>query len=216
MKTISAPLLPQLDTLTSPDQISALLDSEGTRGRIAECVWSDYPYKPLATFNIAHTEKSLYIDFFVRCNYLRAENYTNNSPVSQDSCVEFFVSPKADDTLYYNFEFNCIGTVNASHRRERKNPARLSDDEIAQIMRYASCGTRPFKEMEGIFAWNLLVVIPLSLFGVKYSGIPLTLRANFYKCASATSAPHYLTWNPVHAERPDFHRPMDFGKLVLL
>lgn len=152
----------------------------------------------------------------MRCNYLRAENYANQSPVSQDSCVEFFVSPDPDDVLYWNFEFNCIGAINASFRRERKAPTRLSDEQLARVRRYASCGERPFREMEGMFAWNLLIAIPLDMIGVEYKGSPVKMRGNFYKCASATAAPHYLSWNPVGGDKPDFHRQQDFGTIVLL
>lgn len=213
MKTVTAPHVPELDGLDNVEDIISLLDKQGTRCQIATHPWPEFPYAPLTTFTIAHSSTAIYIDFFVRCNYLRAENTANQSPVSQDSCVEFFVAPH-NDALYYNFEFNCIGAINASHRTERKNPTRLDDDTLARIRRYASCGSRPFREMEGIFAWNLVVAIPLDLIGVTYTP-GMTMGANFYKCASATSAPHYLTWNPVTSERPDFHRPRDFGTLVL-
>lgn len=214
-KTLTVPYIPSLDGEDKVDQILAILDNEGVRRSIASLNWPDtYPYSPLTTFTIAHTGKNLYIDFFVRCNYLRACNYTNQSPVSQDSCVEFFVSPTSD-SHYWNFEFNCIGAINASHRSERHNPTRLNADELNRVIRVASCGTKPFCEMEGIFSWNLLVKIPLDLIGVKYQGVPFKMTGNFYKCASATSAPHYLSWNPINSPNPDFHRPDDFGEIIL-
>ena len=39
------------------------------------------------------------------------------------------------------------------------------------------------------------------------------LKANFYKCGDKLSVPHYLSWNPVTTEKPDFHRPEYFGLL---
>lgn len=214
MKTVNAPYLPQLDS-SNADDIVSLLEQYGTRQQIDSLNWKQYPYSPLTTFTVAHSGTAIYIDFFVRCNYLRAHNSEDLSPVSQDSCVEFFVSPTCDNH-YWNFEFNCIGTINASHRSERKNPTRLSHEELASVRRYASCGTRPFREMEGIFAWSLIVAIPLDLIGVKYTpGEPLTLAANFNKCASATSAPHYLSWNPIDTPEPNFHHPEFFGQLIL-
>ena len=129
--------------------------------------------------------------------------------------MEFFVVPVPGGE-YWNFEFNCIGTVNASHRMERPAPTRLTDNEIARIRRYGSCGSRPFRELEGIFTWNLLVVIPLDLIGVEYKGEALKMRGNFYKCASAASQPHYLSWNPIDTPAPDFHRPEFFGDIILL
>lgn len=215
-KEIRLSYLPQLDALNSPDAVINLLDLKAARRTIESVNWRDrFPYQPLTTFTTAHSGKNIYIDFFVRCNFLRAENYTNQSPVSEDSCVEFFVEPVPGGE-YWNFEFNCIGTVNASHRKERAHPTRLTDDEIARIRRFASCGERPFRELEGIFTWNLLIVIPLDLIGVEYTGEALKLRGNFYKCASAASQPHYLSWNPIETPKPDFHRPEFFGNIILL
>ena len=79
-----------------------------------------YPYRPLTSINIAHSGSYIYIDYLVRCNYLRAVNYENNSNVHQDSCVEFFVAPEGR-APYYNFEFNCIGTIHAACRMDRHN-----------------------------------------------------------------------------------------------
>ena len=38
-------------------------------------------------------------------------------------------------------------------------------------------------------------------------------RANFYKCADASSHPHWLTWSPVDFPEPKFHLPEFFGVL---
>ncbi len=212
---IRIPFIPGLNE-NNLSEVITLLDMEGVHGSIDNVNWKEqYPYHPLTTFNCAHNGRYLFIDFFVRCNYLRAVNYTNNSPVSQDSCIEFFVSPTSDNH-YWNFELNCIGTLNASHRSERNNPTRLTDDELARVLRYASCGSRPFNEVEGLFAWNVVVAIPLDLIGVEYKGKPVEMTANFYKCASGTSQPHYLSWSPIDTPAPDFHQPRYFGSITLL
>ena len=154
------------------------------------------------------------MEFFVRCNYLRAVNYTNNSPVHQDSCVEFFVAPKGSQP-YYNFEMNCIGTLHAACRMDRHNGTPLTDEQLATVRRYASCGTRPFEELEGMFSWSVVMAIPLELIGVKYEGKPITMHGNFYKCADLTSSPHFLTWSPIDTPEPDYHRPEFFGEITL-
>lgn len=213
-KTLNVPFISGIDS-NNLEEIINILDEKGERRTIESLNWArDFPYHPLTVFTIAHSGKYIYVDFFVRCNYLRAMNYLNNSPVSQDSCVEFFVSPECD-AHYWNFEFNCIGTINASHRSERNNPIRLNDEQLALVKRYASCGTRPFNEVEGLFTWNLIIAIPLELIGIHYEGHPIEMKGNFYKCASGSSQPHYLSWNPIHTEKPDFHRPEFFGKIIL-
>lgn len=213
--TLSIPFIPALDSLRDAEAISSLMDTECTMTTIANANWpKEFPYKPLAAFNIAYTEKNLYIDFVVRCNYLRAENTTDQSPVCEDSCVETFIQP-VKNAEYWNFEFNCIGTLNASHRLTRSNPTRLNSEELKQILRFPSCGNRPFKEIEGLFAWSILVVIPFSIMGINNAESGMELWGNFYKCASATSQPHYLSWAPIDTDKPDFHCPEFFGKLIL-
>lgn len=173
---------------------------------------NEYPYHPVTIFAIARSRKYIYVDFFVRGNFLRAINYTNNSPVSEDSCVEFFLQVPGQKE-YWNFEFNCIGTVNASHRETREHPIRLTDEQINLIKVYPSCGTRPFEEMEGLFAWNLTIAIPFSLIGLDADNLPDYIMGNFYKCGSKTGLPHYLSWSPIKSEKPNFHCPESFGKL---
>lgn len=213
-KRISIPLIERLDNMGIAE-VGETLYTEAPKFAINSVNWKEqFPYHPITAFATAHSREYIYVDFFTRCNYLRAVNYKNNSPVSQDSCVEFFLQVPGSDE-YWNFEFNCIGTVNASHRKERNNPHRLTDDEISLIKRYASCGNSPFQELEGLFNWSLTIGIPFSLIGIENPEFPVEIKGNFYKCASATSMPHYLSWAPIKTEKPDFHRPEFFGKIVL-
>lgn len=127
----------------------------------------------------------------------------------------FYVKP-TDSESFTAFEFNCIGTINASRRTPGATSVQaMSDGEISAISVLPSCGNRPFREIEGLFTWDLLAAIPLSLIGVRYEGTPVELRGNFYKCASGTSQPHFLSWEPVKALQPDFNRPDSFGRIIL-
>ena len=195
------------------EQVGDFLELESEKHSIACRNWADeYPYHPVTIFTVGRSDDAIFIDFFVRGNYLRAVNYKNNSPVADDSCVEFFMKLPGSDE-YWNFEFNCIGTVNASHRVTRDNPTRLNDEQIASIRRYASCGTRPFEEMEGVFAWNLTIAVPFALVGIDANNLPEYILGNFYKCGAKMSLPHYLSWMPIDTPKPDFHRPEFFGKI---
>lgn len=212
--TLSVPCIKELDSLSS-DEIVKVLDEYGARQTI-ECLnWKEqFPYRPLTAISIAHSGTKLYIDFAVRCKYLRAVNYKNNSSVHQDSCVEFFVCPTGE-LPYYNFEFNCIGTIHAAKRMDRHSGTPLSDSELNSIKRYPSCDTKPFEEKEGMFSWNLMVAIPLDVMGLDYQGKPIAMKGNFYKCADLTSKPHFLSWAPIDTPNPDFHRPEFFADIVL-
>lgn len=215
-KTLRIPYAPELDTLNIADVANALEEC-GTRFPV-ECInWPDkYPYRPLTVVTAAHSGTHIYIDFLVRCNFLRAVNFTDNSPVSEDSCVEFFIEPKPGEP-YCNIEINCIGTILAGRRRSRQDPerTRMSSEELSRIRRHATVGSRPFQEIEGSFIWCVTAAIPLDLIGLEYKGEPLEVRGNFYKCASATSQPHYLSWAPIDTPEPDFHQPSFFGRIIL-
>ena len=57
--------------------------------------------------------------------------------------------------------------------------------------------------------------IPFSLIGIDKHHIPTSLKANFYKCGDLTAHTHFLSWSPIDAPKPDFHRPDFFGTLEL-
>lgn len=211
-KELSIINLPNLDNMPL-EQVAQYLDAN-VEHQIIDCVnWNEqYPYKPISSFVLAVSKTRLYVFFSVISKDLRAVNTADLSPVAEDSCVEFFMQvPGCDE--YWNFEFNCIGTLNASHRVERPSPTRLTSSELASIQRYASCGTEAIKEQNGTFCWDLTVSIPLLLVGIDSDNLPSHIMGNFYKCGSKTSHPHYVSWNPITSDKPDFHRPNCFGKL---
>lgn len=212
-KSIVVPYIANLDNVALED-LSDIMEEKAARQSI-ECVnWpGQFNYKPITVFNIARSDKYLYINFFVRGNCLLAVTTSDNGPVWEDSCVEFFMQVPGEQE-YYNFEFNCIGTALAAKRKSREECEHFPLEKMALIKRYASVGNKPFQEMQGIFAWKLLVAIPFELMGLDGKALPPKIKANFYKCADKTSLPHFLSWNPVKSQSPDFHRPEFFGELI--
>jgi hypothetical protein len=191
-----------------------ILDDFGVLDTIEILNWSAlYPYRPITQFNIARSNKSIFIKYSVRGSMLRAIYSNDQDPVHDDSCVEFFCKPVGADT-YTNFEFNCIGTCSASRRKSRyEDVVPFSMEEMQSIKRYPSIGRRAFNEMEGMFEWELTVEIPFNLIGIDPQNLPKKLLGNFYKCADGTDSKHFVTWSPVKTEKPDFHCPEFFGEL---
>jgi hypothetical protein len=68
-------------------------------------------------------------------------------------------------------------------------------------------------EQKGDFSWSLSVEIPFGILGIDAAALPQALEGNLYKCADATSKPHYVSWNPIETKSPDFHRPEFFGEM---
>lgn len=215
MKSLSIPFLEELNIL-SVDQAPVFLDDNGAKISVEAVNWPDkFGYRPLTTVCVAHSSTAIYVLFQVHGNFLRAAHTKDNQNVNEDSCVEFFVK-KPESDYYYNFEFNCVGVCKAAkHLKTRDDFTYFTPDQLLEIDRWSSIGFRAFNEINGMFFWELCIRIPFLLIDVDPENLPDRLLGNFYKCADATEQPHYVSWNPVKTEKPDFHSPDYFGELLL-
>jgi hypothetical protein len=195
-------------------EISASLDQQKERIRIDTINWKDYNYKPEVELSIAYSGHEIFLKYYIKEKYFKAEKTESNQMVCEDSCVEFFVSPE-EDGIYYNLEFNGIGTCLLGTGTERANSTRADPAIISKIRRLSSAGGKPVKEIIGDYEWTITIAIPFEvLFHHKINELKgKTFRANFYKCGDMLTVPHYVTWNRVGTEKPDYHQPAYFGKL---
>jgi hypothetical protein len=199
---------------SSSSEISKVIQENCMAIPIEQINWKAFQYKPYVCFRIAQGKNSIFILFEVQEKSIRAKYHIDGGKVYTDSCVEFFVSPN-NDGQYYNFEFNCIGTTLLGCRKERNMATPAPEEITRQIKRFSSLGNQPFEIREGCFTWSLLVEIPYTAF-FRHSISSLKgkkIKANFYKCGDELTDPHYLSWQPIKTDRPDFHRPDFFGIL---
>lgn len=214
MKKIFIPQIEALDA-SNIENAELLLEQLGKRDMIETNNWKEqYPYKPITSFTMAYNTQGIFVKYDVRGTMLKAVFTTDQEPVHKDSCVEFFCQ-LPNSATYSNFEFNCIGTCQASKRKSRtENVVPYDAAAMQRIIRFPSIGRRPFMELKGHFEWSLTVFIPFDLIGIVGEAKSQTLKANFYKCADDTESVHYLSWSPIKTENPDFHRPEYFGEIV--
>jgi hypothetical protein len=196
------------------EEISTRMDEQKERLKIDTLNWKGYTYKPEVELSIAYSDHEIFLKYYITENYFKAEKTETNQMVCEDSCVEFFVSPE-DDGIYYNLEFNGIGTCLLGTGTGRENSTRANPDLVSKIRRLTSVGEKPVKEKTGEFTWNITIAIPIEVFfHHKITNLEgKTFRANFYKCGDMLTIPHYVTWNPVGTENPDYHQPKYFGIL---
>ncbi|MDR0371064.1 MAG: hypothetical protein LBH80_04335 [Prevotellaceae bacterium] len=215
MKKMLLPTIKLLDELPL-ERTSEILENDGARDSIEQLNWIEkFNYRPITFFYVARSETAIYIKYHVHGSMLRAVYSEDMSPVHGDSCVEFFCKLPGS-SHYMNFEFNCIGTCSAAKRKARNEDVTpYTRQELSLIKRFSSIGRRVFKELNGMFEWDLTVKIPFLLMDMDANNLPEKLTGNFYKCADDTSMPHYVSWNPVKTELPDFHRPEFFGEIYL-
>jgi hypothetical protein len=197
--------------------ISAILDEQEKKLTINKINWEEYSYKPEVAISMAYSDREIFLKYYVTENSFKAEKTETNAKVYEDSCVEFFVSPE-DDGIYYNLEFNAIGTCLMGSGTGRANNIHVNPETISKIRILTSAGKTPVKISNGEFKWTIIIGIPFGVF-FHHKIITLkgkTFRANFYKCGDKLTVPHYVTWNPVGTEKPDYHQPAYFGKLLFI
>ena len=168
-------------------------------------------------FAIRHDEYSIYLIYQVEEPQVRAVNTKFNSPVWEDSCVEFFLAIGGDDG-YYNFEVNAIGTILGAFGMDRNKRFHLADSLLSQIETSPSLGRKPIENLEQRTRWSMQLIIPIRVFhfsNIKtFTGVDA--HANFYKCGDKLKHPHYLSWKQVLTSTPDFHTPKYFGQIYFL
>lgn len=216
MKTAgnTIPYVPVLDALDlSSNEI--IMEEHSLRLPIMTNNWSDqYPYLPISTVDVAYSSKGLYLRFYSRGKGLRAQIANDGDRVHQDSCVEAFVQLPGD-SRYFNFEFNCIGTCDASYRYSREESTPFTPEQYSLIERVTTERRDTlFERPNGVFPFCVSVLLRFEVLGIhSMAELPDCIMANFYKCGDLTTAPHFGSWQPIDAPRPDFHRPEFFKPL---
>jgi hypothetical protein len=175
---------------------------------------------PRVLARMAYDGEALQGIFRVEDRWVRALAEKNQDSVCQDSCVEVFFVPGDDLGLgYFNLEMNCGGVFLFHWQREAGKELRVATpEECARLSVVSTLPRRVEPEISEPTTWCVEFRVPFGVLEacaeVKRPGPGVKWRANFYKCASRTSAPHWLTWAPVDFPKPRFHLPSFFGTLA--
>ncbi|MEX0289643.1 MAG: carbohydrate-binding family 9-like protein [Flavobacteriaceae bacterium] len=197
-------------------KVPELLEAQTSLHQISTLNWEAFPYQPKVTFRIGHYNNQIWLRFYITEDHVLATRTKTNSATHKDSCLEFFIDPKEDGN-YYNFEVNAIGTVHLAYGPSIRQRTFISPKLIQDKIKVSSTmGNTPFEEKTQAQSWEMTMVIPADIL-IHETNLELTgleTRANFYKCGDDSTVPHYLSWNPVGTDRPNFHTPEYFGKLI--
>lgn len=173
--------------------------------------WASIPTENLKVDGIFEIQND---SFFLKFNILEpsviATNSDFNSPVWQDSCVEFFCS--FNNESYYNFEINAIGAILGQYGKDRSHRDFLKPEMLKKIEVQSSLGNEPFGLKNEKTQWETAILIPFSIFSKNEINLLDSLSFNIYKCADKSSHKHYLSLFDINSEKPDFHRPEFFKK----
>jgi len=159
----------------------------------------------------------LYAAFTCRDKHIWAEHYNTNSATYQDDCVELFWNPNPDAGAMYNmFEINCIGTLLSVYNNfERPFSDRESRIMIPRIARRIHGTVNNDNDCDT--GWTLEIAVRFADYpelSARERPRPGDVwRVGLNRCGGKTN-PQYSQWSPTQADRPNFHRPEDFGRIV--
>jgi hypothetical protein len=175
---------------------------------------------PATEAKVRYDQENIYVIFRVKDQFVKCEVKDYNGPVYKDSCVEFFFSPdQANPLNYFNVEINCGGTILTHYVNGATKKHTLLEVEDLKKIEIAHTLPKVIEnEITKPITWYIEYKIPLAVLE-KYANVSrpqsgVVWKANFFKTASTTSNPHYLTWSYVNHPKPNFHLPEYFGTLV--
>jgi len=181
-------------------------------------------HRPVTMVKMLHNDDELFVQFQVQDRFIRCVQTDFQSMVCKDSCVEFFLRPRAD-AGYFNFEINCGGALLVYYIEDpTRTPTAffrkftVIPEEQGRLVRIASSlPTMIEPEITQPTTWGLTCAIPLAFFE-EYVGKlrPLSGQqwlGNFFKCGDETSHPHWASWNGI-GETLRFHQPEYFAQIA--
>lgn len=219
----SASLVYHVPRLSEPITIDGNWDKPAWTGIeplvINQHMGSPPDHRPRIMAKVAWDDQALYVIFRVEDRYVRAVARQFQDPVCKDSCVEFFFTPGAGLGLaYFNLEVNCGGTMLFWWHPEGPPAIPVAAQDAARIEVGHSLPQTVAPEVSAPTTWTVEYRLPFEVLRVYCpKALPpapgVLWKANFYKCADATSHPHWLAWSPVDYPTPKFHLPQFFGTL---
>jgi len=218
MKILTVKKVVMADKTPSIQQVKEMFGREDVQFNDIDVVnWPEYSYKPVVKFRIAHSDEEIYLQYVVKEEGARGTyDFDGDGALPYtDDCVEFFMIPSDKDSIYYNLEFNCIGHGTFAGGEGRSERTRFDAAYLAQIRRESTLGSEVIGQIEGPVEWTLTLAIPKAIYSLSDFS-PLSgrsVRANFYKCGDSTAVKHFLSWNPIEIDKPNFHRPDFFGEI---
>ena len=160
---------------------------------------------------ICYDSTALYIHLQAAEKHIRAELNAPLSEVCNDSCMEFFFRPVEGDLRYLTVEINPNGCTYLGYGINLPELMRLAPENEEILMDKKINTTAD--------GWEAFFKYPVSYIRVFYPGYELTpgkkIYGNCYKCGDKTVTPHFITWSKIDSPEPCFHKPEDFGLMVL-
>ncbi|HYM12982.1 MAG TPA: carbohydrate-binding family 9-like protein [Bryobacterales bacterium] len=166
---------------------------------VAKMLWDDH---------------NLYVGYYCHDRHISAFVTERHGPVSNDDCVEIFLSPNPNKvTNYYTFEINVIGAMlNRCITDWWTGPPNW--EPLGVRYRSTYYGMPKKEESPDDDHWILEMAIPFANFAHDAAHTPPhdgdQWRLNLNRDGGLTN-PQFSTWSPIPPTTHSFHTPQAFG-----
>ncbi len=175
-----------------------------------EYTWDEYQPIPYATTAaMVHSDAGITVRMTTTEWPLRITEMENEARICADSCMELFFVPNESEQKYMNVEINPAGACLFHVGEKQSTPGARG------VVSTEGSGMRIRTQISPMEGWTLMLFIPYTLIDSYYDKRETVFKANFYKCGDLTVKRHYAAWNPVLTEKPSYHQPQFFGRVIL-
>ncbi len=175
------------------------------------------PARQKTVARLVWDDTALYVLFVCEDPNVWATLAKHQAPLYREEVVEIFLDPDGDGRQYFEFEISprnfhmCAVIENNGAVPPRFRSVRALDPE-GLISRVAVDGSLN-DPSDTDRRWTVFAKIPFSYLGVAAPKPGEVWRANLYRIDHGAAA-EYSCWSPTLSERPNFHIPRRFGKIV--
>ncbi len=180
--------------------------------------WYESGAKEQTDARMLWDDEFLYVSFTCEDAHIWADHYDFNTATCLDDCAELFWDPNpADSSLTFNqFEINCIGNALSLYYNFGSGSTMprftIMAPHTAQVIKGTVNNDSDVDE-----GWTLELAIRFADYPeLSPKPFPIagdTWKAGLHRCGGKIDA-QYSQWSPSRTERPNYHRPQDFGTLI--
>ena len=204
----------------SPIVIDAKLDEPAWRQAPAlsafHFTWWKEGEKEETVARMLWDDEYLYVSYLCHDKHISAYVTKRHGPVSNDDCVEIFLSPNPEKVAnYYTFEINAIGAMlNRCRTDWWKGPPTWEPEGVRH--RASFHGLPKKEESPEDDRWIVELAIPFRNFARDAAHTPPRdgdrWRLNLMRTGGKTNA-QSSTWSPIAPPSRTFHTPASFGSV---
>jgi len=169
--------------------------------------------KEMTDVRLLWDDENLYVAYYCHDRHISASVTQRHGPVSNDDCVEIFLSPNPEKVRnYYTFEINAIGTMlNRCRTDWWKGPPTWEPQGVTYRTSFRR--GKPKQESPADHDWTVELAIPFKNFARDAAHTPPrdgdTWRINLYRTGGITNR-QGSSWSPL-PPGASFHTPESFG-----